>query len=242
VNPYGLGVLHQASQVQADSTQLITEWLPLDWANPGQDLVVAVGVAALFIAWRRREAVLTAALAVGLAGSLEAVRFLPFVAILAIPLLAAFASNPSEAIRRYLASRRVMFWRCGVLGMVALIAVAVPSLAHIGRPSPAIYPAAVVADIPHGCRLYTNDIIGGYVILARPDVPVSLDGRNTLYGPALLVAEQRVLYGAGNLSRALAGAGCVVVPPSYGLAQRLRHDAQWQARAAEPTGILYVRR
>ena len=104
LNPYGTGMLHQASQVQADSTQLITEWMPVDWASPAQDLTLAVGVGALIIAWRRREVVLTAALAVGLAGSLAAVRFLPFVVILAIPMLAAFASNPPDLIRRYLAS------------------------------------------------------------------------------------------------------------------------------------------
>jgi hypothetical protein len=242
LNPYGIGVLHQASQVQADSTQLITEWMPVDWASPAQDLTLAVGVGALIIAWRRREAVLTAALAVGLAGSLAAVRFLPFVMILAIPMLAAFASNPPDAIRQYLASRQVMFRRCGALGLVALMALAAPSLTHIGRPAPAIYPVAVVAAIPHGCRLLTTDLIGGYVILARPDVPVSLDTRNNLYGPRLLLAEERVLHGAGDLSRGLAGAGCVIVPPSYGLARRLRHDLQWQARAAEPAGILFARR
>ena len=242
LNPYGVGVLHQAGQVHADSMQYISEWLPVDWASPTQDLTLAAGVAALIIAWHRREAVLTAMLAVGLAGSLEAVRFLPFVVFLATPVLAAFASNPPEPIRRYLTSRNVMFRRCGALGLVALIAIASPSLTHIGRPAPGIYPVAAVAHIPRGCHLFTTDLIGGYVILARPDVQVSLDGRNNLYGPKLLLAEERALHGEGNLSGGLAGAGCVLVPPKYGLAGRLRHDAQWQAQVAEPTGILYIRR
>lgn len=242
LNPYGIGVLHQASQVQADSTQIVTEWMPVDWASPAQVLTLVAGLAALGIAWRRREAALTGALAVGLASSLAAVRFLPIVVILAMPLLAAFASNPPDRVRNYLASRQVMFRQCGALGLVALIAVAIPSLTHIGRPEPATYPAAVVADIPPGCRLITNDLIGGYVILARPDVPVSLDTRNNLYGRSLLIAEERVLHGGGDLSHGLAGAGCVLVPPSYGLARRLRHDPRWHAQAAQPTGILFVRR
>ncbi len=242
VNPYGIGVLHQASQVQADSTGLITEWLPVDVANPAQDLTVAAGIAALIIAWRRREMVLTAVLAVCLAGSIAAVRFLPFVVILAMPVLAAFASDPPDPIRRYLASRRVMFQRCGALGVLALIALAVPSLTHIGRPEPGTYPVRLVAAIPRGCRLFTTDLIGGYVILARPDVPVSLDTRNNLYGPALLLAEERVLHGHGNLTRGLTGAGCVLVPRSYGLAARLEHDPQWRVRAADPLAVLYVRR
>jgi hypothetical protein len=242
VNPYGIGVLHQAGQVHAFSSGLISEWAPFDPASPMQDLTMAAGLAALIIAWRRREAALLAGLVVCLACSVEAVRFQPFVVILAMPLLAAFVSVPPDPIRRYLTSRRVMFQRCGALGMAAVVGLAAPSLTHIGRPAPSLYPAALVAEIPHGCRLFTTDLLGSYVILARPDVLVSLDSRNNLYGASLLLAEERVLHGIGNLSGGLAGAGCVLVPRSYGLATRLRHDAQWQVRAADQFAILYVRR
>lgn len=241
VNPYGVGVVHQAGQVQADSSGVITEWAPVNLANPMQDLTLAAGIAAAVVAWRRREATLTAALAVCLAGSAEAVRFLPFVVLLAMTVLAAYASDPADAIRRYLASRRVMFQRCGALGFVGLVALAVPSLTHIGRPEPATYPVRLVADVPHGCRLVTTDLIGSYVILARPDVPVSLDTRNNLYGPAQLIAEERVLHGRGNVRTGLTGAGCVLVPRSYGLARQLRDDQQWQIRAADSIAVLYVR-
>jgi hypothetical protein len=241
-NPYGIGVLHQAGQVQADSSGLIAEWAPLNLTSPVQDLTLVAGVAALAVAWRRREAVLTAALAVCLAGSAVAVRFLPFVVLLATPVLAAYASDPPDRIRDYLVSRRVMFQRCGALGLVALIAVAVPSLTHVGRPDPATYPAGLVNSIPRGCRLFTTDLIGDYVILARPDVPVSLDTRNTLYGPVLLSADERVLHGQGNLSRGLAGAGCVLVPRDYGLAPRLHSNPQWRVGAADHDAILYIRR
>jgi hypothetical protein len=242
VNPYGIGVLHQASVVQADSSGIISEWLPFHPSSPLEDVIMAAGVAALIIAWRRHEAVLLAALVVCFAGGIEAVRFEAFVGILAVPVLAAFVTVPPAAIRRYLTSRRVMFQRCGALGMAAVVVLAAPSLTHIGQPEPKTYPAALVADIPHGCRLYTTDLLGDYVILARPDVPVSLDGRNNLYGRAFLIAEERVLHGQGNLTRGLAGAGCVLVPRSYGLASRLRHDAQWQLRAASQFAVLYVRR
>jgi hypothetical protein len=241
-NPYGIGVLHQASQVQAVSSGTIAEWAPFNPASPIQDLTMAVGLAALVIAWRRREAVLLAALVVCMAGSVEAIRFQPFVVILATPLLSAFASVPPEPIRRYLTSRRMMFRRCGAVGMASVVVLAAPSLTHIGRPDPSIYPAALVARIPHGCRLFTTDLIGSYVILTRPDVLVSLDTRNNLYGAALVGDEERVLHGRGNLSRGLAGAACVLVPRSYGLASRLRHDAQWQVHAADQVAILYVRR
>jgi len=241
-NPYGIDVLHQAGQVQSDSAGLIVEWVPVDLADPVQIVALAAGLAALVIAWRRREAVLCAGLAIGVAGAVVANRMLPFAVILATPVLAAFASDPPDSIRRYLTSRKVMFRRCGALALLALVALAAPSLAHIGRPEPATFPVALVAEIPHGCRLVNSYQIGGYVILTRPDVLVSLDSRNNLYGRAVLLAEERVLNGNGNLSAGLAGAGCVLVPPRYGLARRLRHDPQWQLRAADQVAVLYVRR
>lgn len=241
-NPYGIGVLHQALQVRDTAVTSISEWMPLDWASPVQDFAMALGVAALVIAWRRRESVLTAALVVCLAGAVVAWRILPFVLVLATPVLAAFASDPPYPARRYLISRRTMLRRCGALALAALVAVAAPSLTHIGRPQPANYPVALVPDLPPGCRLFTTDVIGSYVILTRPDVLVSLDTRNNLYGNALSMAEKRVLHGRGNLSRGLAGAGCVLVPRSYGLAQQLRHDSLWRVRATSKTAVLYVRR
>jgi hypothetical protein len=127
------------------------------------------------------------------------------------------------------------------LALAALVALAAPSLTHIGRPRPADYPVALMPDLPHGCRLFTTDVIGSYVVLARPDVLVSLDTRNNLYGSALSIAEDRVLRGSGNLSLGLAGADCVLVPRTYGLAQRLRDDPLWQMRSADQTAVLYVR-
>jgi hypothetical protein len=241
-NPYGIGVLHQAVQGRDAAVGSISEWMPLYWASPAQDITMAGGVAALVIAWRRREAVLTAALAVCIAGSVAAWRMLPFVVVLATPVLAAFASDPPDSVRRYLVSRRTMLQRGAALALAALVVVAAPSLTHIGRPQPSAYPVALVSDIPHGCRLFSTDVIGSYVILARPDVLVSLDTRNNLYGSALSMAENRVLQGYGDVSRGLAGAGCVLVPRSYGLARRLQQDRQWVVRAANQTAVLYVRR
>lgn len=241
-NPYGMGVLRQAVQTRDAAVASISEWMPLDWASPLQDITMAGGVAALIIAWRRREAVLTAALAVCIAGSAEAWRILPFLVVLAAPVLAVFASDPPDPLRRYLISRRTMLQRCAGLALAALVALAAASLTHIGRPEPSAYPLALVSDIPHGCPLFTTDVIGSYVTLVRPDVLVSLDTRNNLYGNALSMSEKRVLRGSGNLSRGLAGAGCVLVPRSYGLARRLQHNPQWHIQADDQSAILYVRR
>jgi hypothetical protein len=243
INPYGIGVIGQTAQVQTASAGIMVEWQHVNPASPVQDLTLTLGALALVLAARRRDVVLAAALATTIAGSIFAVRLLPFVVLTGLPVVAAWASAPSHVVLRYARSRRLMFYRCGAIGALTLVAVAVPSLTHIGRPNLATYPVRIVRAIPPGCRVFTTDLIGGFVILERPDVPVSLDTRNTLYGRQLLLAEERILHGAGNLTSGLAGAGCVLVPPASGLARRLDNDQSWQIKATEPpAAVLFVRR
>ncbi|MGE5133334.1 MAG: hypothetical protein ACM32E_10545 [Gemmatimonadota bacterium] len=241
-SPYGLGVFRQAMQVQSASAGLVAEWKQVNLASPVQVLTLAAGLLALVLAVRRGDAVLTAALAVVVAGGVLAARFQPFVILFAVPAVAARASCPPAAVLRYLRSRRVMLLRCGTAGLVAWAAVAVPSLTHIGRPDPAVYPLRVVRDIPAGCRLFNSYLLGGFVILERPDVPVSLDSRNDLYGRQRLLAGERTLQGGGSLASGLRGAGCVLVTPSERLAGRLARDPGWRRVAAGPAAILFVRR
>ena len=241
LNPYGVGIIAQTEQVRAASAGLIVEWQHANPASPLQDLSLALGLLALVLAARRRDAVLFTTLAISEVGAVIAIRFLPFVVLTALPVFAAWVSHPSPAIARYARSRRVMFRRCGLAGLAAFAIVAAPSLAHIGRPDLAKYPVSIARDIPAGCRLFNTDLIGGYIILARPDVLVSLDTRNTLYGRRRLLAFERVLAGRGNLVRGLAGTGCVLVPPRSGLAIRLYHDPAWTVRARDAAAVLFVR-
>jgi hypothetical protein len=62
-----------------------------------------------------------------------AIRLLPILVLLALPVLAASASRPP--VLRYLHSRRIVLY----LGLAAGMVVALPSLGHIGRPDPAYY-------------------------------------------------------------------------------------------------------
>jgi hypothetical protein len=100
----------------------------------------------------------------------------------------------------------------------------------------------VVHAIPSGCRLFNSYLVGGYVLLVRPDVPVSLDSRNDLYGAQLAKQDEAVLNGQGDVDLLLAGAGCVLVPPNSGLAQRLNGNPVWTRAAGDHALVLFVRR
>ena len=65
-------------------------------------------------------------------------------------------------------------------------------------------------------------------MLERPDVQVSLDSRNDLYGRDLVLSAVRVLDGQGDVDEALAGAGCVLAAPDSGLTRILRTHQNWE--------------
>lgn len=240
LNPYGVGVLTQGSQVAAASAGIITEWRPIDPTSPLQVSLFVPGLVALVLAARRRDVVLVAALAVASAMSVAAMRFLPVLLLVALPVLAAALDAP--AVRRYARSRRTMLTRGAVFGLSVLTVLAAQSATHLGRPDPALYPSRVHEAVPAGCRLFNGYLLGGFLILERPDVPVSLDSRNDLYGTRHVAAASRTLEGRGDVQAALAGVDCVLVPASSGLADRLRSDRGWVVEAEEPAAVLFLRR
>jgi len=239
VNPYGIGIVSQTMQVKQASEGVVTEWQHLDPANPMQLITFAAGLIALVVAARRRDVVFTAALAVAAAGAVTAIRILPVLLLLSAPMLAVYASQPP--VLRYLRSRRTMLAQGSALGLAVIVVLAGLALSHAGRADPSDYPGAVVHAIPKHCRVFNSYLIGGYVILERPDVAVSLDSRNDLYGAQRVLLAQRVLAGQGDPDHELAGAGCVLVPPTSGLAHRLAGRDGWTLKAAETGAALYVR-
>jgi hypothetical protein len=235
LNPYGVGILKQAADVQSASSGVMAEWQHLNPENPMQLAALAVGLIALTLAVRRRDLVFIGGLGIAAAGSVFAIRFLPVLVLLALPVLAASVSRPP--VLRYLHSRRIVFY----LGLAAGTVVALPSLGHIGRPDSLFYSIKVAKDIPPHCRLFNTDLLGGFVILERPDVQVSLDTRNDLYGRQRMFAEELVLAGKGDVASGLAGAGCVLVPPATGLAKWLSASHGWRLADSDSTAVLYVR-
>lgn len=237
-NPYGMEVFAQSFRVADASTELISEWQPLDPTNPLQLLAFLPGAVALCLAVRRRDPVYVAALGVTAAGSVGAIRFLPLLLLVALPVLASSATSP--AVLRYIVSRRVMLVQAAVVGLIAMTTAAVIAMTHVGRADPATYPSAMVAAIPHDCRLWNTYDVGDYVILERPDVRVFIDGRNDMYGVDRVRTSDHALLESSD--RDLAGAGCALVPSWTPLAHFLRGDAGWRKVTADDTWTLYARR
>ena len=239
LNPYGVGLLQHAAQVESASSGIVAEWQHLDPGSPMQWSMLTVGLAALLLAARQRNLILAAELAIVAAGAVLAIRLLPILVFLALPVLAASVSRSRWSGYAY--SRRLLLYLVTAVVLAPVVVLALPSLSHIGRPDPGIYPGKLVGDIPPHCRLYNSYELGSFVILERPDVRVSLDSRNDLYGRQRVLAAEHVLRGQGDLAHELAGANCVLVPPTMGLATRLRADQAWKLIGSQPTAVLFVR-
>jgi len=235
INPYGVGILRQAAQVQSASAGLVVEWRHLDPSSPAQCAMLALGLGALILALRRRDVIFVGVLGVASAAGIFAIRMLPILVLVALPVLAASALRTRLA--GILHRRRIVLY----LGLAVAVVLAVLDLSHIGRPEPALYSMNTVRDIPSHCRLFNSYDVGGFVILERPDVQVSLDSRNDLYGRERVLADEKALAGRGDVTRELAGAGCVLVPPATGLANWLRSNPGWKLTASDSAGALFVR-
>lgn len=238
VNPYGIGVIQQSFQVANASTTSIVEWQPLDLSDPQQLLPLLVGVAGLVVAARRREPVYVGVLLATLVGAVLALRMLPFATLVALPLLASAASP--ALVADYIHSRRSMLAPAAAMLIALFVGLAVPVASHLGRPDPRTYSPALVAQLPHACHLFNTYAVGGYVILERPDVKVSIDSRNDMYGETIVDASDRAVRRPRAAD--LAGASCALVPSRTAVARWLGRHPEWHRIDSDTIAVLYVRR
>jgi hypothetical protein len=237
INPYGFGILAQTLQVKDESTN-IREWQSFDASDPLQLFVMTVGLTAFIIEARRRNPILVGVLAVSICGSAVAYRMLPILFVLSLPVLAAAAP---PIVLHYFKSRRRMLSQGAIAGTFLAVIAAGINIPNLGRPDPAHFPSSAIQAIPTQCRLFNDYQLGGLVILQRPDVKVSMDSRNDLYGAKRVDGSLKIIDGHGDIERELQGADCVLVPPDTELARILRSQQQWSMRVSEPTAELFVR-
>ena len=237
-NPAGRAVIAQGMHVHSASTDLIVEWRRWSPTDVVQTLTLAVGLLALATALAKRRWRLASVLTVLAVGGVLAVRLQPILAVCAVPVLGLALDR--TALRAWARKRRVLLGGA----LAALVAgygvLAAQAFPHLGRPA---YPVASIRALPSGCRLANSYDIGGLVILLRPDVPVSMDSRNDLYGRAEAVRFKHLVERPADGVQQLAGMGveCVLVPGGSGLARQLVDDPRWRRIVDDRRGSVFVR-
>jgi hypothetical protein len=236
--PYGTAPITHLNDVRTASADLISEWHPVGFASAEQLLGVGalvLGAAACWFAFRAKRYDNIAVLVVLGVATASAIRFTPMLALYTIPEFAAAAGR--------LRVRELFLNRVCALALAILAVACLTGVRGFAEPGSQNASASLVAELPRGCRLLNDFGIGGDVILARPDVPVSIDSRNDLYGRTL---ELRSLSQLGNPKAGLAyvhsaGVSCVLAPTAAPLVRALRTEPGWRVVGKDGVRTLLVK-
>ncbi len=223
----------------------INEWRSLDLGDSRDWLflvVPALGIIGMVVSgrWRKWEAVLPIiALTVA---TVLAIRNAPLAAVITAPEIAiGLSSLQVGRLKAWAAPRTVPI----VLGVwIAGVVVAIQSTSGfgvLGRPEPSRFPVVAAEEIPAGCRLLNEYAHGGYLIATRwPEVRVSQDGRNDLYGSERIELQRTLLEGDSLVALEEFGVDCVLADTSRPLVQALETSEEWSLVAVDRAASLFM--
>jgi len=253
--PYGLaGYLHALTVRSA--SQRIEEWQPLSLSDPRGLLLAAFAVlmaVAVVLTPPASDATrrspwkplfwtvipVLAALAVLTFTAIRSGAFLLIVGTAPIAISAGALGLPR--LRRWMAERTAPILLGLLVAWVVVVVPLLPVLTRSGEIDEAL-PVAAVDAIPPNCALLNEYEYGGLIVERRwPEVLVSQDGRNDLYGLELL-ADQESILGASSLPAVDAfGADCILLRSDRPLVPLLEADTGWDRVASDGDAVLFVR-
>jgi hypothetical protein len=255
LNPYGIGVYHTILVYMRSSYaySVINELQAIDFrdsANYGQLMLMA---AAYFVLGRRRTDLFKLILLVIVSlVAFRALRDAWFVCVTAAVIVADFigrAAPESETSSKRWSSFGLM--RSGaVLSGVVCVVLLSASDAHFNSNNMLgilrrLYPVDAVSYIeehrPPG-PLFNTFNWGGFLIAALPDYPVSIDGRNDMYGDDLLRRETETDAGVdwGN-DPAMTRANLVLIPVRSPLSLALGQSPQFKLAYSDKIANVFIR-
>ena len=250
-SPLGWSVVGSALATRDASTTLITEWAPLWRATPACQatwLAALVGLGLTLASWRRRPQdvmlpVWSGATAALLVLGISAARFSAMALVLSLPAVALWVSDTDWTTARWRQSARWLAPRVVAAVAVGFSVIAVVRLPHVGEPNAGSATRAVVDAVPAGCRVLNEYDEGGWITYLRADdgVLVAQDGRNDVYGVAVLAEVQELIDGRPGALAELArrDVWCILLDPDRPVVEQAR-SAGWVEVAADRYRVLLV--
>ncbi|MBC9705803.1 MAG: hypothetical protein H9W81_12700 [Enterococcus sp.] len=246
ITPYGMSGITKSFETASASAGLISEWIsPWDLSeNSNFSSAVALLVIFLPLVLRVKEKRWVEAvflLGIFAVGSYQA-RWVPFVLLMALP----YICGDLEKARIFGVHQFMPYIKVTALSVVlATLTMGVTTFFAEDRVSRGGYGYAILDEVPQGCKLYNDVSFGGPMILMRPDVKVSMDGRNDLYGREEYLEQAYLTYAIEGTDRWLEDNGitCVLIHSYQGLDTYLSHQNTWEMRAEDSHGArLWVKK
>jgi hypothetical protein len=225
--------------VRSASIGLINEWDHVGFHTPAQIIGLITVLAGCGLAWqalRARRFSSAAALIMFAVATASAIRFTAFELLTATPEIALLLARLRV---------RALILRRGLVAVIAIFsAMTISHLGSFGRLDEASGSPRLVDELPARCVLANDYALGGAVLLLRPDVKVSVDGRNDMYGRERVRSAIHLLQDRPGTQARLdsAGVNCVLALTPYELVQRLRSDPAWAVVDSDSARTLLVRR
>jgi hypothetical protein len=236
--PYGTAPIRHIQEVRDASVGYIKEWAHagIHGAGPIFGLVaIAIALVACIAAVRGRRYDSAAVLVLLAATTASAIRFTPMAVLFAAPEFAVLFGR--LRIRHFMADR-IAAMGCITVGVLVLSGVS-----HFAEPGGDVWSPRLVAELPHGCRTLNDYGIGGELLLKRPDVRVSWDGRNDLYGRSVELMVVRYLDAKPGTLAALDAArvNCVLTTSTDRIVSVLERTGRWRVAGTEGARTLLLR-
>lgn len=246
LTPYGVQAFYKPFVTVNSSVGIISEWLsPWTFAMTANTLSAgAIGIIAILLFTFKKslhwtECILAIAL-LGIA-SWQA-RWTPFMIIMLSILIGKSLDRLSKS--KPAISKSVYVKTAGIALVVTSFLFGLTALSPHSVVSNTKYGFDLVSFIPDGCKVFNDPGIGGAITLIRPDLKVSLDGRNDLYGSEEYIAQNDVAYGRGDAMEWIKDneIGCILLQDKHLLNENLQRTPTWQLIKEDSQGAkLWVR-
>lgn len=246
LTPYGVSGMTKSFETASASSGLISEWAsPWDISEPSN---IYSALTLLFILIPMVYAVkekrwVEMVYLVGLfgVGSYQA-RWIPFVIIMALPYICGRLGGLSfSGMARFTPYAKVAAFSV----ILATVAMGTTTFFTEDKVSRGNYGYALLEYVPSDCKLYNDVSFGGPMILMRPEVKVSMDGRNDLYGRDEYLTQAHLTYAVEGTDDWLErnSITCVLIHNYQGLDGYLEQRGDWKLEAEDLNGArLWVKK
>lgn len=245
LTPYGVAGLVKPLVTASASTGVITEWISpwtfYEYINTISAVAIVVTVSVIAVRFRTIHWLDTAYVIGLLAVASWQSRWVPFATVLLIVMV----GKSLDSIRRKYHFANSVYVKSAALALVSTLMVAgCATFIPQDRVSNAKYGFSLVNSVPAGCKVFNEAAMGGPLVLMRPDIKVSLDGRNDMYGPDEYIEQNSVAHNLVDAAKWLQGnrINCILLHEDSQLNSYLTSSSEWRLTDEDSSGAkLWVR-